>query len=326
MGWAGAARTALRIALAGAAAALLTACAQRTIPYPVLAERYASADSRWIVLSDGNRLHYRDQGPRDAEPIVLVHGFAASLHAWEPWVAQLHGRYRLISLDLPGHGLTEAPKGYRVTPQVQVRVVDDLTRTLGVDRFVIAGNSMGGAVAWRYALAHPDKVLALVLVDAAGWPGNARGSGPPAVFKLLSNPAGRAVLKSIDLRPLARGGLKKAYVDPALVTDPLVARYVDLASAPGHKDVLLTQRVRDEGVTPRTFAAITAPTLVMSGEADALIPAADAQAFAKAIPGARLILYPGVGHVPMEQIPERSAADLDAFLRARTPGSTAAQP
>lgn len=306
----------IRLAAALAVAAtLLAGCAQPEIPYSTLAARYANAESRWLALPDGVRVHYRDEGPREAPAIVLVHGFAASLHAWEPWVSRLKGDYRVISLDLPGHGLTEAPAGYRVTPSVQVGVVDQLTRALGVDRFVLAGNSMGGAVAWRYALAHPDRLRGLVLVDAAGWPGKRSANGRPAVFSLLANPAGRALLKSIDPTPLARSGLRQAYVDPGLVTPALVNRYVELARAPGHKDILLTQRTQDAGVTPATFATIRIPTLVITGEVDKLIPAADARAMAQAIPAAKLIAYPGVGHVPMEQIPDRSADDLRTFLR-----------
>jgi pimeloyl-ACP methyl ester carboxylesterase len=176
---------------------------------------------------------------------------------------------------------------------------------------------MGGGVAWAYALAHPDRVRGLILVDAAGWPRAKTGKGPPVIFKLLGNPAGRAVLKSIDPTPLAVRGLKAAYVDPKLVTPALVDRYVELARAPGHKDILLTmQGGPRRPVTPATFAAIRTPTLVMAGLQDKVIPVDNARAIAGAIPGAKLILYPGVGHVPMEQIPNRSAADAQAFIRS----------
>ena len=110
-----------------------------------------------------------------------------------------------------------------------------------------------------------------------------------------------------------------AYVDESLVSPELIERYSSLARAPGHRRLLASQSppaARD--ITPETFRTISAPTLVMAGEDDRLIPVADARAFAQTIPGAILITYPGVGHVPMEQIPDRSAADLAAFL-ARLP-------
>ncbi len=312
-----------RLAL-GALAALaclgLAACAG-DIPQAKLKAKYATAASRFTTLPDGVDVHYRDQGRRDAPTtIVMVHGFAANLDAWEPWVARLGSDYRIITLDLPAHGLTTAPKGYQVSTQGQVEVVDQLTHALHADRFVLAGNSMGGGVAWTYALAHPDKVTALVLVDSVGLPppttaGGKPRKGQPAVFVIMRNPLGRAILRHIDPRPLAERGLKQAYIDPNLVTPALVDRYVELARAPGHREMLLAGQDRPRTpITPQTFQAIHAPTLVMHGEADTVIPAEAGKALAAAIPGAALILYPGVGHVPMEQIPDRSAADLRAFL------------
>lgn len=297
----------------------LTACAG-DIPQAKLRAKYATPASRFMTLPDGVDVHYRDQGKADAPPIVMVHGFAANLDAWEPWVARLGTDHRIITLDLPAHGLTTVPAGYRVSTEGQVEVVDQLTQALHADRFVLAGNSMGGGVAWNYALAHPQKVSALVLVDSAGLPpppkpGAKPRQGPPAVFVIMRNPIGRAILRRIDPRPLAERGLKQAYVDPRLVTPALVDRYVELARAPGHRDLLLSAQGRPRTpVTPETFRAIRAPTLVMHGEVDTVIPVEAGKALAAAIPGAILILYPGVGHVPMEQIPDRSAADVRAFL------------
>lgn len=297
------------------AALLLAGCAQRDIPYAQLEAKYASPASRYADLPGGVRMHYRDQGDPAKPAVVMVHGFAASLHAWEPWVARLDGDYRTISLDLPGHGLTRAPAGYRASTAGNVALVDELTRQLGAERFVLVGNSMGGGVAWNYALAHPQRLRGLVLVDAAGWPGPRSGEGPPLIFRLLGNPVGRAVLKSFDPRPMAERGLKQAYLDPKLVTPALVDRYSELARAPGHKDILLTMQNRSAApVTPQTFAAIHVPTLVMAGEQDKLIPVAQARAMAGAIPGAKLVVYPDGGHVPMEQLPDRSAKDLRDFL------------
>lgn len=318
---------ALGLAVVVASVLALAGCA-RDIPYPTLKAKYATPASRFLLLPDGVTVHYRDQGKADGPPIVMVHGFAANLDAWEPWVARLGRDDRIITLDLPAHGLTLVPRGYRVSTAGQVEVVDQLTRALGVDRFVLAGNSMGGGVAWTYALAHPDHVRALVLVDSVGLPpaaksGASRTGGPPLVFVLLGNPVGRALLRQIDPRPLAERGLKQAYIDPALVTPALVDRYVELARAPEHRALLLAAQDRPRTpVTAQTFAGIHTPTLVMHGAADTVIPLGAGQALAAAIPGARLIVYPGVGHVPMEQIPDRSAADLRNFLH----GLDAAQP
>lgn len=314
MRWAG------RLLAVGLILVGLSACVAPDLPYAELEERYASPASRYLETDEGLRIHYRDEGPKDAPTtIVLVHGFAASLHAWEPWVARLSPDYRMVSLDLPGHGLTRAPEDYEITPASQVAVVDAVAGHLELEPFVIAGNSMGGAVAWRYTLAHPDKVRGLVLVNAAGWP-QAEGaeSGPPLVFRLLANPLGRALLRNLDPRPLAKDGLVQAYEDESLVTPELVDRYVALARAPGHRALLTGRRGgAGEAVTPETFAAISAPTLVMVGARDQVIPAARSAGFAEAIPDAREVVYPQGGHVPMEQMPDESARDLRAFLEER---------
>lgn len=297
------------------AALALTGCLARDIPYETLEARYASPASKFMALPGGLRVHYRDEGPRDAPPLVLVHGFAASLHAWEPWSQRLSRDYRIVTLDLPGHGLTRAPQGYAASPEGSVAVVDQVASRLGLGPFVLAGNSMGGAVAWNYALAHPQKLRGLVLVNAAGWPSSERREGGPAVFKLLANPVGRTVLRNLDPAPLAKSGLRQAYGDDKLVTPALVQRYVELARAPGHRQILTSQRSGPASpVTEATFARIATPTLVMAGELDQLIPSDHARGFARAIPGAKLVVYPQGGHVPMEQLPDRSAADLRAFL------------
>lgn len=313
------------LALAGALISLALAGCARDIPYATLKAKYATPASRFVTLPDGVTVHYRDQGRADAPPIVMVHGFAANLDAWEPWVARLGNEHRIITLDLPAHGLTTVPAGYQVSTEGQVEVVDQLTRVLHADRFVLAGNSMGGGVAWNYALAHPERVAALILVDSAGMPrapkaGEKKREGQPAIFVIMRNPIGRAILRKVDPAPLAKKGLKQAYVDETLVTPALVDRYVELARAPGHRDLLLNGQARPrKPVTAATFQAIHAPTLVMHGEADTVIPVEAGKALAAAIPGAKLILYPGVGHVPMEQIPDRSAADLRAFLASLPP-------
>ena len=297
-----------------AAATLLAGCAA-DIPYGVLEARYDVPVSHYLDMPGGLHVRYRDQGPRGAPVLLMIHGFSASLETWTPWANRLMSDYRVISLDLPGHGLTRAPASWAPSIDAYADLADAVAARLGVGSYVVVGNSMGGAAAWDDALRYPGHVRGLVLVDAAGWPGEKAGRAAPLVFDLMRSAPGRAILRHIDIAPMARAGLMAAYVDPALVTPALVGRYVDYSRAPGHRDLLL--RIRSRPAAPidaRSFKAITAPTLVMHGEADALIPVSDGRAFAAAIPRARIVTYPGVGHVPMEQIPNRSAADLRRFL------------
>lgn len=290
------------------------------IPYATLEQRYGYADSQYMDLPGGVRAHYRDLGPREAPAIVLVHGFSASTHAWDAWAKALASDYRVVVLDLPGHGLTRTPAGYTAGRDGFDATVEGVTTKLGLTRFTLGGNSMGGGVAWAYTLDHPGKVERLVLVDAAGWPMSRKGGA--SIFAIMRNPLGRKLLRNIDTRPLVAQGLRDAYLDPKLVTPALVDRYVDLARAPGHRDILLgLQTGARRQATAADLSRIHVPTLIMVGQEDRLIPAADGEKFHKAIPGATLILYPAVGHVPMEQIPERSAADLKAWLAAHPPAA-----
>ena len=300
------------LVLAGMAAG----CASREIPFATLTQSYGLPASQTFEPSPGVRVHYTDEGNREGRTLILVHGFAASVHAWRPWIERLSTDYRLVAIDLPGHGLTETPDGYRATLEGNAALVDALAERVGAQTFVLAGNSMGGAVSLAYAMAHPAKLDALVLVDAAGWPGkDGKRGGPPFFFGLVNNPVGHWFIKLFNPRLFATGGLKSAYRNEALVTDALVDRYVDLAMAEGHRDVLLTQRSQPtKPWSPADFRAIRVPTLVMAGEEDALIPADDSRAISAAIPGARLVIYPDGGHLPMEQLPDATVKDLRAFL------------
>mgnify|MGYP000083941078 CR=1 FL=1 len=299
----------------------LVSCApfSRDIPYATLESRYASGASQYADLSDGVRMHYRVHGPEAAPVLVLVHGFGASVHTWEPWVERLQSHYRIVSVDLPGHGLTRAPSDYSFSAGSNAELIEELTQRLNVRRFTFFGHSMGGAVAVRYALAHPEKLDALVLVAAAAWPREQQRSGStPLAFQLLRNPLGRALLSYANPRLFAERGLVSAYHDRSMVRDEVVDRYVDLARAPGHRALLSSDRNNrgDPPLRPEDFAGIAIATLVIHGEDDRIISVEDSRALAAAVPGAQLTIYPDTGHMPMEEAPDQSAADLRAFLDA----------
>lgn len=294
------------------------------IPYETLASRYESAASRYVDLPGGIRMHYRDEGETNAPVILAIHGFSASLQTWEPWVNELAtgadrpNDYRIISIDLPGHGLTRAPAGYQASIEAFSDVVADFVRSQNLSTFAIAGSSMGGNVAWEYALAHPDQVNALILVDASGWPEvRADLSEEPTVFKLLRNPVLGPIMIQLDNTRLIRGGLQAGFVDQSLVTDAMVSRYAELSRAPGHRDILLQLtlgfRERDYATTER-LAALSMPVLILTGDQDKIVPPEHAQQFHDAIPGSQLITFENVGHVPQEERPADSAFAVHEFL------------
>lgn len=293
------------------------------IPFDTLEATYAAPDSQFLVLEGGEKIHYRDTGPADAPVLVLVHGFSASLHTWESWIQLLDDDFRVVTLDLPGHGLTRGFDAEDIGIEAFVDTVAKVTDALALDSFTLVGSSMGGNTAWNYALAHPGDVDALVLVGASGWPLTAEDSRDrPFVFSLLENPVARGLLKDLDMTAMFRSGLEDSFADRSLVTEAMVERYVALSRAPGHRDALLRLMSRGEAradATRERLGAIGQPTLILQGAEDRLVPPRFADAFAEAIPDARKILYEGVGHLPHEEIPRRSLADLRSFLSSALP-------
>jgi len=313
---------------------MLTALAVPLVRAPdraveTLVARWAPPPSEFIDLK-GQLVHYRDEGPRgDPAPIVLLHGTSASLHTWEGWVRALRGQRRVISLDLPAFGLTGpfagSYAGQAYTGPNYARFVLDLLDRLAVPRFVIAGNSLGGEVAWRIAAAAPQRVLQLVLVDAGAYPISA--AHVPLGWQIARLPVLGHLTEHLLPRPLVVQGLHTVYGDPAKITDALVDRYFELTLREGNRAALV-QRAQTwspaEGVAH--VEGVTAPTLILWGGRDQLIPPANGRRFADDIPGSRLQVFDELGHVPQEEDPVRTVAALKAFLAEPPPVGQAGRP
>ncbi len=288
------------------------------IPYATLESKYTGSASHFVDLPGGFHVHYEDEGDPAKPLLVLLHGFGDSYTSWDGWVRELKGKFHIIRLDFPGHGLTRAPDGYSLGGAQLADLVDAFATQLALPKFAVAGNSMGGGVAWQLAVRHPERVSALILVDAAGFPNEKPPAATPLAFRILKYEAGRAFLRNIDNRPLIDQGLKVDVYDKSVITPALVDRWAEFQRAPGHRAILM-------GVNPANFGQASAavlqqikvPTLVINGESDVLVEPASARKFAAAIPGAQLILYPNVGHLPQIEIPQRSAGDVAGFLQAQ---------
>ena len=284
------------------------------IPRSVLEAKYATPPSEFIMLPDGARAHVRDQGNKNGPVLVLVHGSNASLFTWEPWVKRLSDSYRIVTMDLQGHGLTGAVPNHDYSQEGMVKFVDEVVTKLGISKFALGGNSMGGGVVARYAEEHPGKVTALILVDAGGEPGK-MGDHVPLAFKLARMPVLNKLLLFITPRSIVKEGLNDAIVHKQIITDKMIDQYWEFARMEGSRQanaerfaLPFTNDVKEH------IGDIRAPTLILWGEQDHLIPVASAYAFHKDIPGSKLIVYPATGHIPMEEVPDRSAADVRAFL------------
>jgi pimeloyl-ACP methyl ester carboxylesterase len=278
--------------------------------------KYATAASQFIPLEPGLTVHMRDEGNREGRALVLIHGSNSSLQTWEPWVKRLGAKYRIVTLDLPGHGMTGPHPGGVYDYPVFVNVVDRIAVKLGLQHFVIGGNSMGGGVTWMYALAHPEKVDGLILVDAAGAP-EWQARKVPIGFKLARMPIIKNLAEVITPRSMFASSLKTSVYDPKFVTDAMVDRFWELNRFPGNRRATL-QRFsmvhNNHPASKEVLSAIKVPVLILWGEEDNLIPVASARWFAGALPGSKLVIYPKTGHLPMEEMPDQSAAEVDAFV------------
>lgn len=283
--------------------------------------KYATGDSKFIDVGSGLKVHLRDEGPRDAAVLVLLHGSNASLQTWEPWVQRLKPRFRIVSLDQIGHGLTGPNPAGRYDAKGFVDALDATVSKLGLTRFALAGNSMGGWVAWNYALAHPDKLSALILVDAGGAP-DSKPTATPIGFKLAQTPGINTLMQVITPRAMIAKSVRQSMSNQAVIDDAMIDRYWELLRYPGNRAAtglrFATPRVP---AGAEDMARLRMPTLILWGAHDTLIPLSAGRWFREHIRGAKLIVYPGIGHIPMEEAPDRSAMDVGAFLGALPPAT-----
>jgi pimeloyl-ACP methyl ester carboxylesterase len=283
---------------------------RRDLPAAQLESRYAQPPSRFVEV-DGMRVHYRDEGTGPA--LLLLHGSNASLFTWEGWVRELAGSFRVISVDLPGHGLTGPHPQSRYMPGDMAHFVEAFRARLGLERFHLAGNSMGGAVAWHYALLFPERVERLVLVNAVGYP---RNEPRPLIFRMFSTPVLGELLSVVTPRDIVESNLREVYGDPSKVTDEQIDRYEAMLLREGNRQAT-RERLRqgdDTGLWQR-LKELRAPTLILWGEKDTWILPEYGKRFDEDLPDSRLVLYPDLGHVPMEEDPARTAADVRRFLQ-----------
>ena len=293
------------------------------IPRQEVEEKYALGESSFIILNNGARIHYRDEGNKKGPAIVLLHGFNASLFNFELLVPFLAKDFRLISLDLPAFGLTGAVPSTDYSTDTFINTVSGLTTYLGIEEFSIAGNSMGGHVAWRYALKFPEQVQGLILIAAGGIitdddleERNQESDESPIVWQIMDSAFIRGVLHYFTPRFFADQGLRIAIFDSKLVTDSLVDQFHELALLEGSRDAILSMtKVSDHRRSnPAILKKITSPTLVIHGAKDNLVHVENSKHYADNIPQITVKIYEEIGHMPMYEDPKRTSMDIREFL------------
>jgi pimeloyl-ACP methyl ester carboxylesterase len=280
----------------------------------------ADADSRFIQVN-GLEVHYKTRGAGEPN-LLLLHGFAASVFSWREVMAPLGEVGAVVAFDRPAFGLTERPMPGEwqgespYTPKAQVALTVALMDALGIQKAVLVGNSAGGTIAVLTALRHPERVEALVLVDAAIYAG---GGSPAFLRPLLRTPQMRR-LGPLFARAIKNWGEdfgRSAWHDPAKLTPKIWAGYKKPLQAENWDRALwqLTVDSRSPNLAER-LDEIQIPVLVVTGDDDRIVPTGQSLRLADELPNAQLALIPDCGHVPHEECPQAFLQAARAFLES----------
>lgn len=294
--------------------------------------KYGGPPSQFVEIGDGVTVHLRDEGPKDAPAIVLLHGSNADLHTWEPWTAALKGQYRVIRFDQVGHGLTGPDPKDDYSRDNYVEDIREVADKLGLERFVLGGNSMGGKHALAFAVKHPERLTGLVLVDGSGGPmldqpRDAKKDSGNIGFRIARMPGINLLAEQITPRALIAQSLEQSVSVKAVVTDAAVTRYWELLRYPGNRRATLTRfSLPYDPLEEAEIAGVETPTLILWGEEDRLIPVEAGRWLDKVMPNSTLVVYPKIGHLPQEEAVEATLGDLAAWLGALDAATPAEPP
>jgi pimeloyl-ACP methyl ester carboxylesterase len=272
-----------------------------------LNQKYTDDKSGFMKI-EGANLHYKDEGK--GPTLVLLHGIGSSLHTWDGWADALSNDFRIIRFDLPGFGLTGADSSNNYSMERYRSILHKFLDSLGVNEHYMVGNSLGGWLAWEYTLDHPDKVKKLILIAAAGFitPDN-----PPKPLRIAQK-FKKSTVKGAP-RFAVKKFLKQAYGDKSKVSDMLIDRYYELNSRPGNG--LAFYEIANAQYHPRSsrLPEIDIPVLIMWGSEDKKwIEVRQAYLFEELLPNDKVLIYEGLGHLPMEEDPLTTVNDAKKFL------------
>jgi pimeloyl-ACP methyl ester carboxylesterase len=258
---------------------------------------------------NGMMVHYRDEG--EGPVLFLIHGTFSSLHTFNSWTRILKTQYRIVRLDLPGFALTGPMTDGKYDIEVYLSFLNKFLNNLNIKKCHIAGSSLGGWLAWEYCVANPKMVDKLILIGAAGLFVDQR---LPLPFIMAKAPLIKKFVKHVLPKGLVEKFLKEVYGDTHKVTGELVERYYDLVMKPGNREAFIDLVNTKYEFHGDLVSQIESPTMIMWGKEDNWVTLKNAYAFHERIKDSIMVLYDGVGHVPMEESPMETASDLISFL------------
>ena len=280
-----------------------------------LKAKYANQFSKFMEV-DGMQVHYRDEG--NGAPIVLIHGTASSLHTWDDWTKELIKTNRVIRMDLPAFGLTGANANGDYSISNYTQFLHQFITKINVDTFYLAGNSLGGNIAWDFTAKYPEKVKKLVLIDASGLPIN---KPQPWIFKMAKTPIVNSLFLYLTPRAVIKDNMQQVYEDDSKITDGLITRYHEMALREGNRQAFIDRAKTDftlgEKAGIEKLKSIQTETLLLWGANDDWIPLDNGKRMDSLLPNSKLMVLENSGHVPMEENPIESLLILKDFLEIR---------
>lgn len=281
------------------------------IPVSTLKKTYANEHSKFIAI-DGMEVHYRDEGY--GQPIILIHGTGASLHTWDNWTEELKKTFRVIRLDLPAYGLTGPHPENKYTIPYYSDFLNKFVDSLKVNNFILAGNSLGGSIAWYYVTENEEKVVLLSLLNSGGFFSQDKGS--PLVFKLARAPIIKDILRYVTPRFFIKNTLKEVYHDESKLTDKKIDTYRDLILREDNREAFIYRSKNKSVDYTDRLNEIKIPTQILWGDNDAWIPVENAKLFAEKISNVKVDIMKDTGHIPMEERPEESLKLFVDFIKS----------
>lgn len=244
----------------------LVAFYQPDISVDLLKEKYAIGSSQFIPLR-GMNVHLREEGPaHDTIPLVLLHGTSSSLLTWNACSKEWSKDHRVIRMDLPGFGLTGPHPENDYSIEAYVTFLKDFFRERNISQCYLAGNSLGGLIAFHFAAAYPEKVKKVILIDPAGYPiQNAKGT---LAFTLGKIPVLKNLLTIITPMSIVRKSLEDVYGNKHLVTDELVEQYRDMFCREGNRDALISRLQEEQAGDTTLVSKLTMPAMIIWGSVD----------------------------------------------------------
>jgi len=276
----------------------------------------ADPDSLFIEIN-GIDIHYKDGG-QGKKSFILLHGFGASLFSWHRVFDRFKAYGRVVAFDRPAFGLTERPLVWEgdnpYSPDFQVGLVIGLMDRLNIEQAILIGNSAGGKIALETAIAYPDRIEALILVDAAVYAG---GGAPQWIIPLLKTPQLKRVGPLIARQIQKRGDqfIRTAWHDPSLITMEIIEGYKKPLRAENWDKALWEFTLASsESELAIQLDRIEMPVLVISGDDDRIVPTEQSIRLAQEIKGASLSVLENCGHVPHEECPEDFFEVTEKFI------------